>query len=255
MSQCQTVIYQSNLVIFDEVKLALNSLCREESSGAFVIASESGDGAGFLLENGKITDAAYQLLRGRAALFSIKRIKRARFFFEREISDLPSLNEDKADLPDTASILGFIGMDEKEKAIAAPVETPVPAPVSANKGKVVVVDDSRMVRAVVRKILIKDNFDVIECADGEQAIATVEKERPDLVLLDIVMPGLDGNEVLRRIRATEFGKQLPVLILTSSDTLVAENSDASGRLSKPFKPYDLLLKLKAYFPVNESDAP
>jgi DNA-binding response OmpR family regulator len=111
-----------------------------------------------------------------------------------------------------------------------------------------------MVSAVVRKILIKDNFDVIECADGEKAIATIEKERPDLVLLDIVMPGIDGNEVLRRIRATEFGKQLPVLILTSSDTLVAENSDASGRLSKPFKPYDLLLKLKAYFPVNESDA-
>ena len=108
-----------------------------------------------------------------------------------------------------------------------------------------------MVRAVIKKILIKDNFEVIECEGGEQALSTIEIERPDMVLLDIVMPDIDGNEVLRRVRDTEFGKELPVIILTSSDSLVAEDSEASDRLSKPFKPQDLLLKLSGYFAADE----
>ena len=58
MSQCQKVIYQSNLVIFDEVKDVLDSLCQGKRSGALVISAESGDGAGFLLDNGNITDVA-----------------------------------------------------------------------------------------------------------------------------------------------------------------------------------------------------
>ncbi len=250
MSQYQTMIYQSNLVIFDEVKIALNSLCREKRSGAFVIAAESGDGAGFLLDNGKISDVAYRSLRGNNALIYIKKIERARFFFEHEISDLPSVNRIQATRLDDSSVNDFLKMGANIKE--RPVES-VDIPAIEKKGKVVVVDDSRMVRAVVRKILVKDNFEVIECADGEQAVVTIEEVRPDMVLLDIIMPCIDGNEVLRRIRNTEFGKQLLVVIMTSRDSLVAEDSNENGRLPKPFKPDDLLLKLNKYFPLNQSD--
>ena len=244
MSQAQTTIYQSNLVVFDEVKNMLHSACKEEWSGVFLIVADNGDGAGFSLDHGKIVDAGYKSVRGNEALPGIKNIERARFFFEQRTSNLPCCTpRAERDMPDTAHILSFLGICDMEKR--AVVEQP------SSIRKVMVVDDSRMVRAVVKKILAKANYEIIEAVDGENAIPAIEQERPDLVLLDIVMPGIDGNEVLKRVRATEFGKDLPVIIMTSTDSLVEDGGSESGRLSKPFKPHDLLQKLDDYFLQQE----
>jgi len=246
MSQEQMTIYQSNLVVFDEVKYALNNVCDEECSGVFFMTDDNGDGAGFRLDQGKIVDAGYKTMRGNKALSTIKNIERARFFFERGESVLPEVSHTERDLPDTASILSFLGVGGTRKATAS--ET------AATKRKIMVVDDSRMVRSVVNKILSKENYEVIQIEDGEQALPAIDKERPELVLLDIVLPGIDGNEVLRRIRETEFGKELLVVILTSNDSLVEEGSTASGQLPKPFKPKDLLHELDGYFSSSELNA-
>ena len=247
MNQEQMTIYQSNLVVFDEIKNVLHSACNKEWSGIFLIVTDKGDGAGFTLDHGKIVNAGYKAIRGNEALPSIKNIERARFFFEQGLSVLPCVANAGQDLPDTAQILNFLDINGAEKT-AAIADKP------SSMGKVMVVDDSRMVRAVVKKILVKANYEIVEVVDGEHAISAIEQERPDLVLLDIVMPGIDGNEVLRRIRATEFGKELPVIIMTSTDSLVEEGGSENGRLAKPFKPDDLLLKLKDYFLQNESNA-
>ncbi len=247
MNQEQMTIYQSNLVVFDEVKDVLHSACHEEWSGVFLIVSDNGDGAGFSLDHGKIVDAGYKAIRGNEALPSIKNIERARFFFEQGQSALPCASNAEQDLPDTAQILNFLGINVVDKTSAI-------ADKPSSIRKVMVVDDSRMVRAVVKKILAKNNYEVVEAVDGESAIPAIEQERPDLVFLDIVMPGIDGNEVLRRVRATEFGKHLPVIIMTSTDSLVEEGGNESGRLAKPFKPDDLLLKLDENFLQNESNA-
>ena len=246
MNQEQITIYQSNLVVFDEVKNVLHSACHEEWSGVFLIVSDNGDGAGFSLDHGKIVDARYKAIRGKDALPSIKNIERARFFFEQEQLALPCVANSEQDLPDTAQILNFLDINVVAETVAAGKPPCM--------GKVMVVDDSRMVRAVVKKILTKANYEVVEAVDGEQAILEIEKQRPDLVLLDIVMPGIDGNEVLRRIRKTAFGKHLQVVIMTSSDSLVENDVSESGRLAKPFKSDDLLMKIANCCSHNESSA-
>ena len=244
MNQMNKTIYQSNLVSFDDVKDVLHSMCNEGHSGIFFISSANGDGAGFSLDHGKITDVAYKAMRGNKALSSIKNIERARFFFGQGQLTLPFVTKEVDDLPDTAKILSFLNINVVHK-----VELTQEEPVI--NGKVMIVDDSRMVRAVVKKILTKGNYEVIEAVDGDSALLAIEQEHPDLVLLDIVMPGIDGNEVLRRVRLTESGKNLPVVVLTSNDSLVNEGIGESGRFPKPFKSDELLLMLRDFFPSNE----
>lgn len=248
MRQESMTIYQSNLVTFDEVKNVLGSMCGQERSGVFLIVADNGDGAGFTLEQGRIVDAAYKLVRGNDALICIKNIGRARFFFEQGQAVFPPVANAPQDLPDTAKVLSFLDIHhdiEKhhDEAVAPSI-----------KGRIAIVDDSRLVRTVVKRILLKENYEVIEIENGEKALPIIEKERPGLVLLDVVMPGIDGNEVLRRIRATDFGKQLPVIFLTSTDSLIDANSDANDCMPKPFKPDDLLQNLSKYLSPNKLNA-
>ena len=217
MSQAQTTIYQSNLVVFDEVKNMLHSACKEEWSGVFLIVADNGDGAGFSLDHGKIVDAGYKSVRGNEALPGIKNIERARFFFEQRTSNLPCCTpRAERDMPDTAHILSFLGICDMEKR--AVVEQP------SSIRKVMVVDDSRMVRAVVKKILAKANYEIIEAVDGESAIPAIEQEQPDLVLLDMIMPDLDGKETFLRLK--DISPSVKILLASG----YSKNSKAAGIL-------------------------
>jgi len=249
MSQTQQIIYQSNLVAFGRAKSVLSALCMEERSGTLVLTAEGGDGAGILLEAGKITDVAFNTLRGNDALSGLRGIQFARYFFEGEFSDLPSVGDGPTDMLDTQSILDFLGVPRERK-----LEPKVIDEVEAEKSRVMVVDDSRMVRSVVRKILTKNNIEVLECEDGEQAVIAIEKEQPDVVLLDVVMPGMDGNEVLRRVRDTEYGRTLPIIFLTSSESLIEELGSATGCILKPFKPNELMSQMEKNLPSSKLDA-
>ncbi|MDH5387690.1 MAG: response regulator [Gammaproteobacteria bacterium] len=248
MSQERVTVYQSNLVAFDEVKKLLSLACHEDWDGVLLLVTNNGDGAGFSFNHGKIIDVGYKTKRGNAALLDIKNIEYARFFFEQDVSGLPYIsNIVEHDLSDTAEVLKLLDIEKIEKAPAV-VEKPL------SIKKVMVVDDSRMVRAIAKKILVKASYEVVEVADGEYALEEIEKQCPDLVLLDIVMPGIDGNEVLRRIRQTEFGQHLPVIVMTSTDSVVEADSSETGRLAKPFKPNDIVARLDEYFLQSESTA-
>lgn len=80
--------------------------------------------------------------------------------------------------------------------------------------KIMVVDDEADVVYVVRKILEKDSHEVVETYSGSEALAKLESERPDLILLDVTMPNLDGWEVCRRIKSNDKTKSIPVAMLT-----------------------------------------
>lgn len=82
--------------------------------------------------------------------------------------------------------------------------------------KILVVDDEPTVRAFLEDSLRRGKFDVVQAADGERALAMVASEKPDLLLLDIRMPGTDGLEVLKRLRASPSTKALPVVFLTGT---------------------------------------
>jgi DNA-binding response OmpR family regulator len=110
---------------------------------------------------------------------------------------------------------------------------------------VLVVDDEPMVREVVARYLQVDGFTVHEAADGAAALAWLEGNRPQLVVLDIMLPGIDGLTVLRRLRATG---DVPVILLTARaeevDRIVGLELGADDYVVKPFSPRELATRVR-----------
>lgn len=110
---------------------------------------------------------------------------------------------------------------------------------------VLVVDDDPFIRKLIATTLEDvGEVRVVEAGDGEEALEMVDREHPELVLLDILMPRLDGIEACRRMRAQPGGDDVPIVMLTASDRAGDESraaeAGADRYLRKPFSPLDLL---------------
>jgi DNA-binding response OmpR family regulator len=116
----------------------------------------------------------------------------------------------------------------------------------AAQGRVLVVDDEPVVREVLTRYLERDGFEVETAADGEDAIARFDAAAPDLVLLDLMLPRLDGFEVFRAIRSRS---QSPVIMLTArgdvTDRIVGLDVGADDYVSKPFSPSEVAARVRA----------
>ncbi len=114
------------------------------------------------------------------------------------------------------------------------------------KGRVLVVDDDLALAEMLSIVLRQEGLDVAHVADGSSAVPTFRDYHPDLVLLDVMLPGLDGMEVCRRIRA-ESG--VPIVMLTARtdtvDIVVGLESGADDYIMKPFKPQELIARVRA----------
>lgn len=111
---------------------------------------------------------------------------------------------------------------------------------------VLVVDDEGPIREIVRRYLQADGIDVIEAADGATAIEQFNTHRPDVVVLDVMLPGFDGIEVLRRIRATSDAYVLMLTARTEeTDRVVGLSVGADDYVTKPFSPRELSARVKA----------
>jgi diguanylate cyclase (GGDEF)-like protein len=119
--------------------------------------------------------------------------------------------------------------------------------VSASAGRIVVADDSLVIRAVVCDQLEEEGYEVVQAVDGESALAQCTATRPDAILLDIEMPGLDGHQVLARLKADSELCDIPVVFLTgrtSTDDMVAGlRAGAHDYLKKPFEPAELIARI------------
>jgi DNA-binding response OmpR family regulator len=114
-------------------------------------------------------------------------------------------------------------------------------------GHILVVDDEPAIVAVVRGRLEQEGFAVQAAASGEEALAHVEADLPDLLVLDVMLPGLDGFEVLRRLRGA--GCPVPVIMLTARDEdvdkIVGLELGADDYMAKPFNPRELSARIRA----------
>ena len=81
--------------------------------------------------------------------------------------------------------------------------------------KILVIEDDKFLRELICQKILKEGYDVSEAVDGEKGIEAVKKEKPDLVLLDLILPGIDGFEVLARIKADPSIAEVPVIILSN----------------------------------------
>ncbi len=113
--------------------------------------------------------------------------------------------------------------------------------------KILVVDDEERVREMLGFRLKLFGYEVLEASNGEEALEVATREKPDLVLLDIMMPGMDGFQVCSRLKRNEETKDIPVVILTAKadakDVTRAVNSGAADYVVKPYDPMVLQQKV------------
>jgi putative two-component system response regulator len=117
------------------------------------------------------------------------------------------------------------------------------------RSRVLVVDDTESVRSLFRKLLSTDGHDVVAAADGAAALEAVQRHRPDVVLLDVDMPTMDGLEVCRRLKADPGTRLTPVVMVTGqtdlNDRLRGIEAGADEFLSKPVHPQELRVRVRS----------
>ncbi|MFC6237399.1 response regulator [Longivirga aurantiaca] len=110
--------------------------------------------------------------------------------------------------------------------------------------RILIVDDEFSVRSLLRDVLELEDYDVAEAEDGPSALVAMAAQRPDLVLLDIMMPGMSGIDVLVRVRSDALLRDVPVVLLTAAGdddtTWAGWTTGASLYLNKPFDHLNLL---------------
>ena len=118
--------------------------------------------------------------------------------------------------------------------------------------RILVVEDPPDNRQIIRDMLAPTDYEIIEAEDGEQALAAIAKQRPDLILMDIQLPIMDGYEATRRIKADPELKSIPVIAVTSyalsGDDGKAHAAGCDGYVTKPYSPRELLAKIRQYLP-------
>jgi two-component system, cell cycle response regulator DivK len=118
--------------------------------------------------------------------------------------------------------------------------------------RILVAEDQEDNRQILRDLLGSVDYEMIEAADGEAAVAAAERERPDLILMDIQMPLLDGYEATRRIKADPALKAIPIIVVTSyalsGDEAKARDAGCDAYVTKPYSPRQLLAKIREFLP-------
>lgn len=116
------------------------------------------------------------------------------------------------------------------------------------KKRILVAEDHEDNRQILRDLLASGGFDMIEAGDGGQAVAMAETSHPDLILMDIQLPVIDGYEATRRIKAQPSLKAIPIIMVTSyalsGDEKKARQAGCDDYVAKPFSPRQLLAMIR-----------
>lgn len=112
---------------------------------------------------------------------------------------------------------------------------------------VLIVDDDDDILAVVRESLYREGYEIASAVDGVDALEAAARRRPDVMIVDLMMPRMDGHEVVRRLRAAPETREVPILVLTAAAQEHVEEASAaagaSAHMRKPFSPRDLVVCL------------
>jgi two-component system cell cycle response regulator DivK len=118
--------------------------------------------------------------------------------------------------------------------------------------RILVVEDQEDNRQIIRDILTFTDYEIMEAESREQALEAVAKERPDLILMDIQLPGMDGYETTRRIKADPALSSIPIIAVTSyvlsGEEQKARAAGCDEYVPKPYSPRQLLAKIRQYLP-------
>jgi len=115
---------------------------------------------------------------------------------------------------------------------------------------ILVVEDQEDNRRILRDLLTNSGYKLFEAQDGQQALTMAERKRPDLILMDVQIPVLDGYEVTRRLKADPVLRAIPIIVVTSyalsGDESKARAAGCNAYVSKPYSPRQLLATIREY---------
>jgi len=126
------------------------------------------------------------------------------------------------------------------------------------KPKVLMVDDDPLMHVLYKKHLEDGGYEMLTAKDGNEAIAIIDRDAPQLIIMDIMMPGMDGLSVLRKLKKSDAAQKIPVVVITATVGAIAatrrecENSGAAGFLPKPFSAGQLLEEVRRLAPLEPS---
>ena len=120
------------------------------------------------------------------------------------------------------------------------------------KQRILIVEDQEDNRRILRDLLSKAGFELLEATTGQEGVRLAEVNRPDLILMDVQMPVLDGHEATRRIKAQPELRKIPIIVITSyamsGDDAKAKAAGADAYVAKPFSPRALLTTIRQFLP-------
>lgn len=124
--------------------------------------------------------------------------------------------------------------------------------------KILIVDDEANIRQLVKYNLEKESYQVLEAEDGLQGIRLAKTEKPDLMLLDLMLPQMDGLEVCRSLKGNPATAALPIIMLTAKseeiDKVIGLELGADDYMTKPFSPRELVARVKAVLRRSQKEA-
>ncbi len=118
--------------------------------------------------------------------------------------------------------------------------------------KLLVVDDEREIRDLLKKFLLAEGYEVIVASNGEEAVELAKRENPQIILLDIEMPGIDGIETCKRLKAEEKTRLIPVIMVTAfgNRDIEAYLEGAADVVNKPLEMVELAFRVKSMLRVR-----
>ena len=121
--------------------------------------------------------------------------------------------------------------------------------------KILVVEDNQINMYLSCRILKSSGYEVIEARSGEEGVELAIKEKPDLIIMDIQLPGIDGYEATKRIRKSEAAGEIPIIALTSyamaGDRKKALKAGCTGYIEKPINPETFISEIKKFLEVKD----
>ena len=122
--------------------------------------------------------------------------------------------------------------------------------------RILVIEDTEDNRQIIRDLLTSFDYELIEAVDGAEGVAMAQTHRPDLILMDIQLPVIDGYEATRRIRAIPELARVPIIAVTSyalsGDEAKTREAGCDGYIAKPFSPRQLLAKVREFLPDRKA---
>ncbi|MEN8170792.1 MAG: response regulator [Pseudomonadota bacterium] len=238
--------YKRSINGFVEV---MAGLVEQNASGHVVLISEAGDWGKVAIHNGEIHSIGLGDYRGPEVLDYLQPMESIQFMFRpahgKALDEL--LQSPGTARMDNNKFFYFFDYVLPKVGLGTTPLATEESTQQAAVAKILVVDDSALARKVVMRHLITADFAVVEAKDGFEAIGQLEHEHPDLVILDLIMPGMDGYQVVDIMKASVQFQNIPIIMLTARDSLMdklkGKMSASDAYITKPVKKDILLEKL------------